>query len=115
MEDNRDWSDDEDVGMCQGGEVQGDFFSNPYIHDPVLEEGDVVAFDVQGSQGNSLQQCCGTKSWMNFFRLSDPVPVFDYPMKFSMLFSEFKVGYLYKICLVLNTLINPRATRKSYV
>jgi hypothetical protein len=49
-------SDEEGTGIpgCGGIQVEMDFFANPYIHDPVLGEEDIVAFDVQGSKGTNI-------------------------------------------------------------
>jgi hypothetical protein len=49
-------SDEEGTGIpgCDGIQVEMDFFANPYIHDPVLGEEDIVPFDVQGSKGTNI-------------------------------------------------------------
>ena len=41
------------VEEMEGIEIEKDFFSNPYVFDPVISEDVPVAFDVQGSLGKN--------------------------------------------------------------
>ncbi len=45
-------SDEEDE--AEGIEIEDDFFSNPYILDPVLDPNLPLAHDVQGAAGNQF-------------------------------------------------------------
>ena len=42
---------EDNISDGEGVEVDNNFLSNPYMFDPVLEEGAPVHFDVQGSTG----------------------------------------------------------------
>jgi hypothetical protein len=44
-------SENEDDGDVEGVEIEEDFFSNPYIFDPVLPANTPLASDVQGAEG----------------------------------------------------------------
>ena len=45
---------EDNISNGEGVEVDKNFLSNPYMFDPVIEEGAPVHFDVQGSTGIKL-------------------------------------------------------------
>lgn len=46
------YTDSDDNVDEMGLEIEDDYFSNPYVFDPVITEDTPIAADVQGSKGN---------------------------------------------------------------